>query len=1000
MFEGLCRAISENIIVEARTVKNLRYMPCDYYQWHQEIPNEASRLQSRDGIGNLDTHYQVVWDTILDPVELPFENVLQVVTDANDMWNTNNPQFIVSVNGCVVRALDMNHNLVVLPSNGKVHVLMNIYTNTPKPDVFVTCRYAKRNQQVYRLYHSVRSLVEALTVLGKHHQDYRLIEQTLRRIQSIWFGQQKLMDKVIACQNLSFRPELYSLDQESPREFVVGHTHIDISWLWTLKQTREKAVRSFANAVYLMNRFPEMTFMSSTPLLYEAVKAHEPTLFAQIKALVTQGRWEPEGAMYVESDVNMPTGEALVRQIALGKRRFKELFGRESEILWLPDCFGFPATLPQIMCQTGLRYFFTSKMDWNDTNRLPNDSFYWYGPDGSKVLAHLLTTSDYSESNQKGTTYNGRMNASQVMGTWTRYQNQAESNVTLQLYGFGDGGGGPTEKMLVAQQLYARGLKGFPVVINAQPSDFFHELERQLAVVEHPAEWHGELYLETHRGTLTNDALLKRRNRQMETKLLDTEFILSSNYSHKLAAYPHAQMDEAWRLVLINQFHDILPGSSVTAVHDEAIVRYDTAESLCDEQILALNNQERTNNWCIVNSTNFTRTELINIEGKQVVVTVPGLSSITGKVNDFAEVDDTSLSTFINGKLDNERYKIVFDEYGQITSLRVKALGQREMIAPGEKGNQLLFYYDYPAEYEAWNIDAETLNHPNPIENKATFECVSNNAFKTTIRIRKKILHSQFIQDVIVYRDNPRIDFKTSIDWHENHKLLRVSFPVTINNGTATYDIQFGKLHRPTTDDTSWEKAKYEVCAQKWADLSESSCGVAILNDCKYGHQIHDHHIYLTLLRSANYPAPHIDQRKHEFTYSLLPHAGDDHNLVIESAAYQLNRPVQIIHSNIAVQGPIAIDGMATGVIVEAVKVTDSQRFVSVRLFQANGVEMNAEALLKVDVDAIYSGNLLDEPQELLFGRNVAGTRLTVHFSPKEIKTLLLEIPQYDRKED
>lgn len=994
-YDSLIKKLFDFSYQTISTINECKCQKTDYFSWHEDIDGEQFELTN--GFGDKDQHYQLSF-TISKKEYQEYNNLcIRATTDDVDMWDLNNPQILIVINGKVIRAFDTNHQVVELPIDGEEQwkVDFNIYTNTKRPDVFLDIELIEQNPLVSSFFYQIKSLRETCELLpDKSYEKIKLeklLDKALRKIDFKYVDTKKVIDSIIQAKE-QFDYELDTIKVDSPDivEYVVGHTHIDISWLWGIQQTKEKAVRSFSNAIYLLKKYPEMKFMSSQPILYEMVKEKEPGMFEEIKLMVEAGRWEIEGAMYLESDVNLPAGESLIRQIMYGKEFIKEEFNKESQILWLPDVFGYTASLPQILAKTQTPYFFTSKIDWNETNRLPNDTFYWKGIDGTEILTHFLTTSDFHPENKKGTTYNGRLNASQILGTWGRYQNKHLSNKVIQVYGFGDGGGGPTDEMLENYNFFKKGISGMPKTIQKFPSEFFHDLQVDIQGKFIP-KWTGELYLETHRGVLTTGSELKKINRQIETNMHNVE-TLEVFLSCLTNEFDYSQVKKAWKNIFINQFHDILPGTSVEEVFVETYNRYEESAALIDkvkqdliEKISAQFNLKANN--LLINPMPFDRDVLVTGNNKETVI--ENISAYGIKVQSNINTSSKEpLSEIKDNIIETPFYILELDNCGQIIRLFDKYL-DFEVIEEGEKGNVFCLYEDYPRDFDAWNIDKETLNKEITIDETAQLTVVENSSIRTKLVIEKKILNSTIKQSIILYKHTKRIDFDTTVDWVELELLLRVKFPVNIVSNKGVYDIQFGNIERNNYENTSWDEAKFEVCAHKWCDLSEQAYGVSILNDGKYGHQISENNMYLSLLRGTKYPAKNIDTGIHQFTYSLYPHEGDFREGNVYKEAYDLNNK-PIISEERTQFGELTdwrlFNLDKTNIVCETVKLSEDGAGFVLRLFESYG--QTTESIINFGVGSVsifecdMLENQLSEVQPI--ETNVYRTK----FKPYEIKTL------------
>ena len=686
-------------------------------------------------------------------------------------------------------------------------------------------------------------------------------------------------------------------DRDGTRVACIGHTHIDCAWRWTFRQSREKVQRSFSTVLELMRRYPEYKFMSSQPLLYKYLKEEAPDLYAAVKERVKEGRWEPEGAMWVEADCNLTSGESLVRQLVHGKRFFKEEFGVDSHVLWLPDVFGYSAAMPQILRKSGVDWFVTSKISWNDTNQIPYDTFAWYGIDGTPINTHFLTAQSKRRHGAPDcrTTYNAMAIPAVLSGSYDRYQNKTLTDESIITFGFGDGGGGPTVEHLEYLRRSGKGIFGVPRSEIKFAGEFLASLREKIKDDRRLPKWRGELYLEFHRGTYTSIAKNKRNNRKSELLYLDAEemSVLSDKLTKK--SFPKSELYAGWEEILNNQFHDVIPGSSIGPVYEQCDKDY--------QKILALGERARTESedliasrlkeggYVVFNPHSFKGEGLLSVDGRTACV-----SAIPPKGYRLVSEDELCFANRvrIDGKtVETDRYRLAFDEHWQIGSIYDKR-AYREVLCGA--GNEIRLYADYPDRYDAWEWQAYSREKYTTLLDVASVERVSDGV-REGIRITRPYRASSITQTVWFTDLGETIVFDTVADWHEHHVMVKAAFPVDINADKATYEIQFGTLERPTHFNTSWERAKFEVCAQKYADLSEGDYGVAILNDCKYGHDIHEGVIMLSLLKSPTDPWPDADQGRHEFTYALMPHTGSFAASSVQKEAYYLNYPMRAVRA-------------------------------------------------------------------------------------------------------
>ncbi len=777
---------------------------------------------------------------------------------------------------------------------------------------------------------------------------------------------------------------------------AIGHAHIDVAWLWTLGQTRQKAGRSFYNVLRNMELFPGFVFGQSQPQLYEYVRQDFPELFESIKTHVQEGRWEPLGGMWVEADCNISGPESLARQFLLGRNFFCEYFGKEidSPVLWLPDVFGYAWNLPQLIKEAGLEYFFTIKIGWNQYNRLPYDSFWWQGLDGTKVLTHFSTTKDAQSVH--AATYNSDASPSQIMGTWKNFQQKDYGPVgkippLLMSYGWGDGGGGPTREMLENIREMAD-FPATPQVKQEKVGDFFKRLE---SVSQKLPTWNGELYLEYHRGTYTTQARNKKANRQSEFLLHDAEFL--ATYAARIDPtyqYPHEQFTKAWQLVCLNQFHDIIPGSSIGQVYIESLEQYEEVRLIAEEaktQALLVISKKVGAETIVVNPTSFKRNEIVDVNGVTVETGELKPYSVKSLNNQPSRTQPSSLLVS-STLLENDFIRVELNAHGEIIRIFDK-FANREILPEGEVANQFLAFEDIPLSWDAWDIDIFYDDKVWMAEPASSIVVVEDSPFRASLEIKRQILNSKFTQRISLAHNNPRLDFETHIDWQERQILLKVAFPVAVLSPIATYEIQWGNVERPTHRNTSWDWARFETAAQKWVDLSEGDYGVSLLNDCKYGHDIHDNVIRLTLLRGTTAPDPTADLGEHRFKYSLLPHRGK-WGIDTVREAYALNNPF-LVHcdtSNKETDGtvsnlPSLVSVDRENIVIETIKQAEDGAGIIIRLYEYQRQRGEFTLTAAFPIKKASRTNILEKDQgEIL----CEGNQLKFTIKPYQILTLRL----------
>ncbi len=765
------------------------------------------------------------------------------------------------------------------------------------------------------------------------------------------------------------------------RVTAVGHAHIDTAWLWPLRETIRKCARTFATAVTLMEDFPEYRFVCSGAQHLVWMEERYPDLFARIAERVRTGQFVPVGGMWVEADCNMASGEALVRQIVLGKRYFADRFGVDCREAWLPDAFGYTAALPQIMAAAGIDWFISQKLSWNEMNPFPHHTFWWEGIDGTRVRAHFPPAD----------TYNGVMSVRQLLRS-------ARAARSIYPFGHGDGGGGPTREMLEAARR-VNDLDGAPTVALEPPAAFFAAVEADPAPLP---VWVGDLYLEKHRGTFTSQAGIKRGNRKGEAALqaaeLWTAAMSAGPGGPRAEAAVTAELEAAWRLLLTNQFHDILPGSSIRWVAEEAEAqladvarRADAVAGAALDAIASAVDTSRVAEPAVVfNPTPFPRREVVAVNDRLHVVEVPALGWTTIEAAADTTPDGVSVG---DGWMANAHLLLEWDDDGRLTRV-FDGEHDREVLAEGAFGNLFQLHEDRPRDYDAWDVDREYLDTVTDLAGDALtgpveIEIVEAGGPRGAVRFRRSFGASVIDQTMVLETGSRRVDFVTEVDWHEDHKFLKVAFPVAVHAATARFEIQFGHLCRPTHANTSYEQARFEVCAQRWADLSEAGYGVALLNDCKYGYDVRGHTLRLSLLRAPTAPDPLCDRGRHQFTYALLPHGGDLTRVI--AAGYALGAPLETRtpqSSTGARPGEYSLITVSDpGFVMETVKAADDGRGVIVRGYETLGGRRRVRLIPGVPCTAAVRSDLLERDGEAV---EVDGDGITLTVRPFELVTLRL----------
>jgi alpha-mannosidase len=771
-------------------------------------------------------------------------------------------------------------------------------------------------------------------------------------------------------------PLLARLSRSPHRVTAVGHAHIDTAWLWPERETKRKCARTFANQLRLLEQYPEHRFACSQAVQYQWMKDGYPDLYEEIRARVADGRWEPVGGMWVEADTNVPSGESLVRQIIQGKRFFADEFGVETHELWIPDVFGYSAALPQIAAQAGITALVTQKMSWNETNVFPHSTFWWEGLDGSRVLAHFPPAN----------TYNGDFSVGELGHIESNYKDPGRSDRSLYPFGYGNGGGGPTAEMLERARRLAA-VEGLPRVEIDSVGDFLNRVRDEATGL---ATWVGELYLETHRGTLTTHADVKRANRRGEEALRAAEM-----WSVAAGLDRREPLDRAWKLLLLQQFHDILPGSSIQWVYrdahrDHAEVLEIAGQVAAEARLILAGAGDGGSGWVAFNPASYARREVCELpDGHLAVVAAPACGWAAVTLDDMSAENlsredlDWDPVVIGDGWMQNGHLRVSWDSDGLLTSVWDRDAG-REVLAAGERANLFQLLDDHPREFDAWNIDRESFDQVTDLDTVDSIEVVERHPWRGGVRFVRTFGGSRITQIMRLTSGSRRVEFRTQVEWREHHRLLKVAFPVAIRSMRATYEIQHGHLERPTVANTSWDEARFEVCGHRWADLSESGYGVALLNDSKYGYDIHGHVMRLSLLRGPVYPDPDADQGEHHFAYALLPHEGPFYEQVVGEAEL-FNLPMAIVAgpAGAAANQVVAID--RPGVSVEAVKWADRTSGLVVRLCEVWGRRQPARVTVACPFSAVTRTDLLERDEAPL---PHDGASVTVPLRPFELVTL------------
>lgn len=1018
-----------NLLEEIGGNRYRNLVPIEEFDWYEDDGVVGNRAPKGDSIkvgqgfrSKGYDKYNWLCTKISIPESFGDENVLGIFDFGVPMGTGNNSNFesLLYVNGKPYQGVDGNHKEVffnIKETGRELELSFRIWSGLngggrPREMTMSIDRaeFGVLDTAADDFYYLAMAALETHELLDENNEyksyilnqlveAFRLVDFTNKKSETYYKSLQTALDYL--------RDKLKGQGKPGVNVTMLGHTHIDVAWLWRLRHTREKTARSFSTVNRLMEKYPEYIFIQTQPQLYDYLKEDYPDIYEHIKKRVAEGRWEPSGAMWVECDCNLASGESIIRQILVGKNFFKKEFDYESEFLWLPDVFGYSWALPQILKKSGVNTFMTTKISWNDTNRLPYDTFIWRGMDGSEVTTHFVTT---TELNDVTYTYNGESRPYAIKGVWDNYRNKDLNRDLLISYGFGDGGGGPTREMIKYIEA-AKLMPGIPNVETGRATEYFRKLNE--TIKENPYNgylpiWDGELYLEFHRGTYTSQGYNKKMNRFMEYKLREEEML--SVFAEKLFDKPYNREEflKAWKIVLCEQFHDILPGSSIHEVYEDSHEEYERALKYIENATKSAKASfvtEKENAFTLFNQANWERDSIVKIPagseayeytdsegntllshrcGEHDLVYVKGLkplafSTITRSVKACKEA-----SSFVENTVETPYYVVSWDDKGRLVRLYDKG-ADREVIPEGKFANVIQIFEDKPRCFDAWELEAT-------IDLKKEEIPCDGNIIKTKnelgyfIHFTYNYNNSKIMQTLCLYNDKRRIDFKTVVDWKESQKILKTAFSVDIRGVFARYDVQEGNIVRPITRNTSWEAAKFEVVAHKWADLSETGYGVALLNDCKYGYDIKEDTMRLSLLKSATDPDYSADYGTHEFTYSLYPHKEEWYNSGLEEEAFDLNSPVVVLDGASALGNESLISFDAKNIVLDAFKKAENEEAYVLRFHEYTGRRGKINLKTGLNFDSWCESDLMENPLG-----EWKQTAIEVEVKPYEIKTIMLK---------
>ncbi len=927
------------------------------------------------------------------------------------------------INGKPFQGLDENRDELLLTPKAKGGERFDIITESVPSVRFDTYHHFKyadlavKHPQIEDFCWDCAVVIDVLEQLDDNYTPRRQLQTLLREVMQTVDLQHKgaraCFDSIRKAQR-ALRRGLKSFETSYGlgKLVLTGQSHIDTAWLWPLRETRRKCGRTFSTVLHYMDQHPEYTFMASQPVQYEWVKEMYPEQYERIKKRIKEGRWEPFGAMWVESDCNVPSGEALVRQLLYGNRFFRKEFGIHSPTAWLPDAFGYAWSLPQILKKAQVDTFVTTKITWSRFTDFPYRAFQWEGADGTRVLGLMPPLN-----------YNGNPRPKDCIEQWKQFKQKELFDEVPFPYGHGDGGGGPTHEMIEYGKRLAN-IVGIPKCEMGRTQDSIDRMRQQCPLEKLPV-FNDELYLEYHRGCQTSQALTKRNNRKCEFLLRQTE-LLSTLAMLNGGQYDQGEIYEAWKIVLTNQFHDILPGSSINEVYTQAAIDYDAAKARLAKvragAIRHLAGRIDTSGEgqpiLVFNTLAWVRDDVAQItmdlpkgpfsvlapDGTPVPHQKIGPKDLLIAVADLPPLGyavyrlvpgkgEPAPETFLEAStthLENPFLKIRLDKKGDIRSVFDKLEG-REVLPKGSRANVLQLFDDRPHGNDAWDIDPNYEDISWEVAPAESIEVVESGPVRAIVRVVRKTEKSTITQDITLGAHSPRLDFVTHVEWHEKRVLLKAAFPVDVRASQATYEIAFATIQRATHFNTDWNRARYEVAAHKWADLSEGDYGVSLLNDSKYGYDTRDNVMRISLLRSSIDPDPKADEGPHDFTYSLYPHALCWRNGTVQEG-FQLNEPPLALAVPAAPGAlPVAASFAAMdaeNVVVDTVKKCEDSKAVIVRVYEAYGQRGDACLTFGAKPRKVTECDLMEENDVPV---KLQGNSVRFYVTPYEIRTFKVQ---------
>ena len=862
------------------------------------------------------------------------------------------------------------------------------------------CTFGIWNEDAYQLWMDADTLKQVLDKLDPNSLRAAKIAEALEKFTLVVDFEQDEAGRIASYRagREALKPALEAKNgSTAPVFYAIGNAHIDLAWLWPMAETHRKTERTFAAQLRLLEEYPEYKYIQSQPAAYEMCRKYYPELFQRIKKAIKDGKWIAEGAMWVEPDTNMASGEALIRQLLYGKKYYKEEFGVDSQMLWLPDTFGYTAALPQILKSCGVKYLVTQKIFWsyNEGEQFPYHYFYWEGMDGSKITSFLPTSYTY------------RTDPSELISVWENRSQKRDLDAFLLPFGYGDGGGGPARDYLEYAER-EKDLEGCPKVKQENPITFFKEMEKE-GGPKHT--YTGELYFSAHRGTYTSQAMVKQNNRRCELSMRELEF-WSTLAALKGKAYPAEAVERLWKEVLLHQFHDILPGSSIARVYQEAEKAFhailDESHELTEKALQSLTEGE--NGITVGNSLGFAYETVLELpesfaagaktkEGKEIptekigdkvygLAELPayGMVSLVPTEEQTKAEDEVVLTqkgdTYV---LENRQVKAAVNGKGEVTSFVLKASG-REFAA--EPMNRFHLYKDVPRLFDAWDIDSNYKEQEITAAEDVEVSVLQAGSLRSVLKVTGRISNSSFVQYIRLDAESTRLEFETVVDWKELHRLLKVAFPVCVFAENGINEIQFGYVERPTRRSRTYDKDRFEVCNHRYSALCDGAHGAAVLNDCKYGISMNENALELTLLRAAAAPEMHADNREHHFTYAFTAWEGSFADSDVVRQGYELNVKPVVANGTVNAFSMFGVE--KNNVILESVKLAeDGSGDLILRLYESKKAAVHTALFTTLPVVQAWSCTMLEEKETELV---VEDKSISLDFRAFEIKTLRLKL--------